>query len=86
MKRMIGSMAVLFFALLAGAAPAQEKINISIGTGGTGGVYYPMGGGLANILSKSIAGNAGDRGSDRRLGRTTCNCSARASRRSVSRW
>jgi TRAP transporter TAXI family solute receptor len=56
MKRMIGSMAVLFFALLAGAAPAQEKINISIGTGGTGGVYYPMGGGLANILSKSIPG------------------------------
>jgi TRAP transporter TAXI family solute receptor len=56
MKRMIGSMAVLFFALLAGAAPAQEKINISIGTGGTGGVYYPMGGGLANILSKNIPG------------------------------
>jgi hypothetical protein len=56
MKRMIGCMAVLFFALLAGAAPAQEKINISIGTGGTGGVYYPMGGGLANILSKSVPG------------------------------
>jgi TRAP transporter TAXI family solute receptor len=56
MKRIIGSMSVLFFALLAGAAPAQEKINISIGTGGTGGVYYPMGGGLANILSKSIPG------------------------------
>ena len=56
MKRIIVSMAVLFFALLAGVAPAQEKINISIGTGGTGGVYYPMGGGLANILSKGIPG------------------------------
>ena len=56
MKRIIGSMAVLFFTLLAGGAPAQEKINISIGTGGTGGVYYPMGGGLANILSKSVPG------------------------------
>ena len=56
MKRFIGSVAVLFFALSAGVAPAQEKINISIGTGGTGGVYYPMGGGLANILSKNIPG------------------------------
>jgi TRAP transporter TAXI family solute receptor len=56
MKRMIGSMTVLVFVLLAGVAPAQEKINISIGTGGTGGVYYPMGGGLANILTKSIPG------------------------------
>jgi TRAP transporter TAXI family solute receptor len=30
--------------------------NISIGTGGTGGVYYPMGGGLAAVLSKSVPG------------------------------
>ena len=30
--------------------------NISIATGGTGGVYYPMGGGLAAILSKSVPG------------------------------
>jgi hypothetical protein len=56
MKRAIGSMAVLFFTLLAGVAPAQEKINISIGTGGTGGVYYPMGGGMANVLSKYVPG------------------------------
>ena len=38
---------------LAGAAQAQ---NISIATGGTGGVYYPMGGGLAALLSKKIPG------------------------------
>lgn len=56
MKRVIGIMAVLFFALLAGVALAQEKINISIGTGGTGGVYYPMGGGMANVLSKYVPG------------------------------
>jgi hypothetical protein len=56
MKRMIGSVAVLIFVLLAGVAPAQEKINISIGTGGTGGVYYPMGGGMANVLSKYVPG------------------------------
>ena len=39
-----------------GVAQAQEKINISIGTGGTGGVYYPMGGGMANILTKYLPG------------------------------
>ena len=36
-------------------ANAQQK-TISIGTGGTGGVYYPMGGGLANVLTKAIPG------------------------------
>lgn len=35
------------------AASAQ---NISIATGGTGGVYYPMGGGLAAALSKYVPG------------------------------
>lgn len=36
-----------------GAAQAQ---NLSIATGGTGGVYYPMGGGLAAVLSKNVPG------------------------------
>jgi len=44
---------VAFLALAAFAASAQ---NISIATGGTGGVYYPMGGGLAAILSKYVPG------------------------------
>ena len=35
---------------------AQQQARISITTGGTGGVYYPLGGGMANILSKSIPG------------------------------
>jgi TRAP transporter TAXI family solute receptor len=30
--------------------------NISIATGGTGGVYYPLGGGMAAVLSKYIPG------------------------------
>ena len=30
--------------------------NISIATGGTGGVYYPLGGGLASVLSKHVPG------------------------------
>jgi len=30
--------------------------NISIATGGTGGVYYPLGGGMAAVLSKHVPG------------------------------
>jgi TRAP transporter TAXI family solute receptor len=41
-------------AMLATGAIAQKAI--SIGTGGTGGVYYPLGGGMANILSKYLPG------------------------------
>ena len=43
---------------LAAAFPvaAQQGNRISITTGGTGGVYYPLGGGMANILSKYIPG------------------------------
>jgi TRAP transporter TAXI family solute receptor len=37
-------------------ALAQQQNRISITTGGTGGVYYPMGGGMANILSKYVPG------------------------------
>jgi uncharacterized protein len=41
--------------VLAGAALAQQK-TIAIATGGTGGVYYPLGGALANIISKNLPG------------------------------
>ena len=38
-------------------AGAQEKrARIAIGTGGTSGVYYPLGGGLAAVLSKYVPG------------------------------
>ncbi len=40
---------------LAGPAGAQQKI-LSIATGGTGGVYYPLGGGLGSILGKELPG------------------------------
>src|SRR6266568_3513188 len=46
-------------ATLAGAAfgqGADQGLNIAIATGGTGGVYYPLGGGMANVLSKSVPG------------------------------
>jgi uncharacterized protein len=37
-------------------AAAQEKVNIFIATGPTSGVYYPMGGGMADILTKYVPG------------------------------
>jgi TRAP transporter TAXI family solute receptor len=39
--------------ILAGAVYAQQK-TMAIGTGGTGGVYYPLGGAIANVLSKAL--------------------------------
>ena len=45
----------LVAATLAWAAMSNAQ-NISIATGGTGGVYYPMGGGLAAVLSKYVPG------------------------------
>src|SRR5438552_4302329 len=44
---------------LAGAAwgqGANQALNIAIASGGTGGVYYPLGGGMANVLSKYVPG------------------------------
>lgn len=54
-SRLLLSGLALGAAMLAGAAMAQER-NIAIATGGTGGVYYPMGGGMANVLSKHLPG------------------------------
>ena len=55
LTRLAGLAVVAFAAWFAGSALAQNKA-ISIATGGTGGVYYPIGGGLANLLSKTIPG------------------------------
>jgi TRAP transporter TAXI family solute receptor len=52
MKNLV-RIAALAAGLLAAAAQAQ---NISIATGGTGGVYYPLGGGMAAALSKYVPG------------------------------
>ena len=39
-------------------AVAQNKVTLSISTGPTTGVYYPLGGGIANLLSKYVPGYA----------------------------
>ncbi len=51
--RLISRVAALLLGALALTAQAQ---NISIATGGTGGVYYPLGGGMAAVLSKYVSG------------------------------
>jgi uncharacterized protein len=49
--------AAMLGGLLANNAGAQQ-VNIAIATGGTGGVYYPLGGGMANVLSRYVPGYA----------------------------
>ena len=53
MKSLISFVAVIAATAFSGMASAQ---NISIATGGTGGVYYPLGGGMAAALSKFVPG------------------------------
>jgi uncharacterized protein len=52
---MLRSAALAALALVV-AVPAHAQQRLSIATGGTGGVYYPLGGGLANVLSKALPG------------------------------
>ncbi|HMM92851.1 TAXI family TRAP transporter solute-binding subunit, partial [Bradyrhizobium sp.] len=55
MKKTVAILAMTISATLAfaGVSHAQQK-TMSIGTGGTGGVYYPLGGAVANVLSKNL--------------------------------
>ena len=57
LKSLLAGGAVGLAALLAVAhgGPARAQ-NLSIATGGTGGVYYPLGGGMAAALSKHVPG------------------------------
>ncbi len=56
MRRFLSWVALAAGIVAAVGASAQNSVNLSIVTGGTGGVYYPMGGGLANLLSKNVPG------------------------------
>ncbi len=42
--------------LLALSCSDKQRTDISIGTGGTGGVYYPFGGGLADLWNRHVPG------------------------------
>jgi TRAP transporter TAXI family solute receptor len=54
-KRVQRAAAALAMTLLAVACGEPQKM-LSVVTGGTGGVYYPLGGGLANELSGALPG------------------------------
>jgi len=38
------------------AAPAMAQTQLSVATGGTGGTYYPVGGGLAEVINNHVEG------------------------------
>lgn len=56
MKKWMLAIAATAMVIWGGNAVAQNTKLLSIGTGGTGGVYYPLGGGMASILSKHVPG------------------------------
>src|SRR5690242_21458131 len=55
-RRKIGLVVLALAATVAAGTVFAQQRAISIATGGTGGVYYPLGGGLANVLSKTLPG------------------------------
>ena len=54
MKKTFIVMTALVLILAASTVRAATTERLSIATGGTGGVYYPMGGGMAAVISKYI--------------------------------
>jgi hypothetical protein len=57
MKCRIGQVALLLVlaaVLLPGATEAGEKFSFSIVSGGTGGVWYPLGGAIGGVIGKNV--------------------------------
>ncbi len=53
--RRLRVLGIIFFLVFSvSSVYAQKTVKLSIATGATGGVYYPMGSGIANILSQYI--------------------------------
>ena len=50
------ALVLLVCGLAAGTAFAASKLRLSIATGGTGGVYFPYGGGIARVLTQKVPG------------------------------
>lgn len=58
MKKVFSLITIVCLAifLTIGAATSDAATYLSIGTGGVTGVYYPLGGALANLITKNIPG------------------------------
>jgi len=54
MKRFLLLGIILILVFSTSFAQAQKTVRLSVATGGTGGVYYPIGGGIATIISKHV--------------------------------
>lgn len=54
MKKIMYTGLMLLAFSFSAALAQQNELRLSIGTGGTGGVWYPLGGAMANILSKTL--------------------------------
>ncbi|WP_298496199.1 TAXI family TRAP transporter solute-binding subunit [uncultured Maritimibacter sp.] len=55
-RRTFGLLGIAVAVTIGFSTPALAQTQLSIATGGTGGVYYPMGGGLAEIINTHIDG------------------------------
>ena len=56
LKHLSVALTAAVMATSGGAALAQSGETLSIATGGTGGVYYPIGGGFAEIIGRHLDG------------------------------
>lgn len=56
MKKTLLILAALGLVGAIGLTSAADTKRLSIATGGTAGVYYPLGGGMANVLSRHLPG------------------------------
>jgi TRAP transporter TAXI family solute receptor len=46
--------ALLCLTVLVPSSPAQQKLSFSIVTGGTGGVWYPLGGAIGGVIGRNV--------------------------------
>ncbi|MCP4024126.1 MAG: TAXI family TRAP transporter solute-binding subunit [Desulfobacteraceae bacterium] len=56
MKKTSIILSILFVLVSVTTTASAKTTFVSIGTGGTGGIYYPYGGGVAEIWSKNVKG------------------------------
>lgn len=59
MKRSLYVLLVICLAItlvFAGQAIAKKKVFLTLGSGSPGGVYYPLGGGMAVVIEKTVEG------------------------------
>lgn len=54
--KLLSALAAIALGALSAGPVAAQNTQLTIATGGTGGVYYPLGGGLGNIITHELKG------------------------------